>query len=252
MINIYNESSLHKTLKNFYSAQKGFREEVSEDGHIYDILSPDGSIIEIQTKNLSKLFPKIQDALSKGRRCKIVYPLVIQKEIILLKKDGTQISARKSPKKNSIYDLFSELTGIYPVLLDRNLSLEVLFITAQEIRTQTDCPVQSKNKKRRFKANWIKTDKKLKEIHETKIFYSKEDYIALLPQNLNEDFTVKDLEKCLKEIKGLPKTAAKNSSLIVWVLVRMNLITQTGTKGKARIYKINRQKSEIEQYGFFK
>ncbi len=252
MINIYNESSLHKTLKNFYSAQEGSREEVPEDGHIYDILCPDGSVIEIQTKNLSKLFPKIKDALSKGRKCRIIYPLVIQKEIILIKKDGTQISARKSPKKSSIYDLFSELTGLYPILLDKNFTLEVLLITAQEIRTKTDCPVQSKNKKRRFKTDWIKTDKKLKEIHETKIFSTKEDYLNLLPEKLNDEFSVKSLEKCLKEIKGLPKTAASNASLMVWVLVRMNLIKQTGTKGKARIYKINRQQSEIEQYGFFK
>ena len=45
MINIYNESSLHKTLKNFYSAQEGFREEVSEDGHIYESPAPDGKLI---------------------------------------------------------------------------------------------------------------------------------------------------------------------------------------------------------------
>ena len=44
-------------------------------------------------------------------------------------------------------------------------------------------PVQSKNKKRRFKKDWIKTDKSLNKIIQTIQFNNKQDYLKLLPQN---------------------------------------------------------------------
>ena len=59
-INTYNESSLHKTLKTLYASENGFQTEVKKDGYIYDILDAEGNAIEIQTKNLSKLLPKIK------------------------------------------------------------------------------------------------------------------------------------------------------------------------------------------------
>ena len=62
-INTYNESSLHNTLKIFYAEKFGGKTEVEAEGHIYDILCDDGQVIEIQTKNLSKLAGKIKDAI---------------------------------------------------------------------------------------------------------------------------------------------------------------------------------------------
>ena len=81
MINTYKESSLHRTLKELYALEKDSKTEVEADGHIYDILTKDGNVIEIQTQNLGKLLRKIQDALSKNRSCKIVHPLSVSKTI---------------------------------------------------------------------------------------------------------------------------------------------------------------------------
>ena len=251
MINTYNESSLHRTLKNLYSDQQPSRQEVELDGHIYDILTSSGKVIEIQTQNISRLTEKIKDALEKGHECKIVHPIVIQKEILLLDKYGIEISRRKSPKKNSIYDVFRELTGIYPLLSDKKLSIEILFIKMIEIRTQTETPVQSENKKRRFKKNWIKKDKILKEILDSKIFSSAKSYAELLPKKLPAEFTVKDIEKLLKENENLPKSAAQNASVMVWVLSRMKIILYTGKKGRMKIYRLAEELVQPEQYGYF-
>ena len=52
MINILNESSLHKTLKSYYSLQnEGSHTEAPQGPYIADIRTKDGSIIEIQTAN---------------------------------------------------------------------------------------------------------------------------------------------------------------------------------------------------------
>ena len=82
-INTYNESSLHNTLKIFYAEQTDGKTEVEMDGHIYDILCKNNDVIEIQTKNLSKLAGKISDSIEKGHNVTLVYPLVYRSRIIL-------------------------------------------------------------------------------------------------------------------------------------------------------------------------
>lgn len=227
MINTYNESSLHKTLKEMYSLEKNAKTEVEKDGFVYDIINDD-EIIEIQTQNLSKLFAKVSNALSKNENIRVVFTLITEKTILLQDENGNEISKRKSPKKQNIYSLFRELTGIYPILLEKNFTLEVLFVKTTEIRIQTDFPVQAKNGNRRFKKNWLKIDKKLDKIVEKRIFRTKSDYLNLLPSELPKTFTAKMLTKTLKT----------QGNLIIWVFLRMDLIEEIGIENKSRVYKI--------------
>lgn len=251
MINTYNESELHHTLKVMYQTEYNGKTEVEMDGHIYDILSEDETVIEIQTKNLSKLLPKILDTIEHGHRVVLVHPLVTKKWIKVLDTDNKEISFKKSPKNGSIYDLFDELTGIYPVLTDRNFRLEVLETSIIECRQKTKEPVQTANKKRRFKKDWIKTGKTLKEINGKRIFTSEADFLNLLPDMLPKEFCAKDIYNCLKEDKTLPSSAARKAHLIIWVLSRMNLIVYTETKNRSRYYKINDKFIPPDTYGTF-
>lgn len=239
-INTLNESSLHSTLKKIYSLDEGSRTEVEDGGHIYDIIQKDGTIIEIQTKNLSKLAKKAFSVLKKGKKIKIVHPVAEETRIETYDKNGNLISRRKSPKKESVYSVFRELTGLYPLLLEENFSLELVFAKITEIRTQTENPVQSKNRRRRFRKSWLKTDKKLDSIERTQILKNKEDYIALIPDGIPEEFTVKDIAEKLKKIPEVKNKASNCASLLVWVLNRMELIEQTGNKNRARVYKIKK------------
>ena len=225
-INTYNESSLHNTLKAFYARLYDGKTEVKADGHIYDVLTKDGTVIEIQTKNLSKLYGKLSDTLSKGHRVKLIYPLIYRTRIITTDENGNKISSRLSPKKGCIYDMFRELTGLYSILLNPDFMLEVIKINMIEHRIKYKEPVQTANKSRRFKRDWLKVNKRLEEIIETYTFNSPEDYLKLLPENLPEEFCAKDF--------NLPKYA----HLIIWVLVRMEVIRQTGIKKRSRYYKI--------------
>lgn len=143
-------------------------------------------------------------------------------------------------QKESVYSVFRELTGLYPLLLEENFSLELVFAKITETRTQTENPVQSKNRRRRFRKNWLKTDKKLDSIERTQILKTKEDYIALIPDGIPEEFTVKDIAEKLKKIPEVKNKASNCASLLVWVLNRMELIEQTGNKNRARVYKIKK------------
>ena len=230
-INTYNESSLHNTLKIFYAEKFGGKTEISAEGHIYDILCDDGHVIEIQTKNLSKLAEKLKDALDKGHKVTLVYPLVYRTRIMSTDEEGKLVSNRLSPKKGCIYDIFREITGLTDILLNKNFTLEVITINMIEHRVRTGEPVQTANKRRRFKRNWIKVNKRLDEILETRALHKKQDYLSLLPQNLPQEFCAKDISKANPAL-------TRYSHLILWVLVRIPLIEQTSVKNKSRYYKI--------------
>lgn len=240
MINIENESSLHNTLKIYYATRTKGKTEVHADGHIYDIVSEAGEIIEIQTKNLSSLYNKLQDILSKNRKVTLVHPIPIKKHICLFAQDGTLISKRASSKKNHLYDIFSELTKIYPFLLNPNFTLKILEVSIIEERIKTEELVQSKNKKRRFRKNWNKINKRLEEIFCEHTFKTGEDYINLLPA-LPQEFSSADLKDALSKEK-VPARICNNSTLILWVLSKMELITLKKTEKRLRYYSINKEK----------
>ncbi len=227
MINTYAESRLHKTLKNLYAADSQGMVEQEVAGKICDIVTRDGSIIEIQTGSLSKLHGKL-GVLLPHYKVKVVYPLVVRKTIETRKKDGTLVSCRKSPKKQCLLDMFSELTALFPYLLDKNFILEVLEVSVVEHRVKEDAPVQLANKSRRFKRDWYKEDKSLEAIHATHQFASAQDYLDLLPQKLPETFTIKEASSMLK---------GRNVPRMLWVLRKMGLVEQVGKQGRSMILK---------------
>lgn len=235
---VLNESSLHNTLKTYYAIQTNGITEHKLHNHIYDIFTKDNTAIEIQTQNLVKLLPKILDTLEKGIKVKLVHTVIINKTITLFNEDNEKISKRKSPKKGCIYNLFSELTGIFHILLKKNFTLEVLLIDVTEQRIRTKEPVQSKNNRRRFKRNWNKTNKHLEQIIDTITFSTKEDYLKLLPKELETEFCAKDINKILKENNYIPKNFKPNGNLIIWVYSRMGIIEQTKIENRSRYYKI--------------
>lgn len=227
MINTYAESRLHKTLKNLYAADSQGMVEQEVAGKICDIVTRDGSIIEIQTGSLSKLHGKL-GVLLPHYKVKVVYPLVVRKTIETRKKDGILVSRRKSPKKQCLLDMFAELTALFPYLLDKNFILEVLEVSVIEHRVKEDAPVQLVNKSRRFKRDWYKEDKSLEAIYSTHQFSSAQDYLALLPQELPETFTIKEASSMLK---------GRNVPRMLWVLRKMGLVEQVGKQGRSMILK---------------
>lgn len=230
-----NESKLHNSLKILYQEIYEGKTETEQDGFIYDIVTKKGNIIEIQTKNLATLLPKILKTIENGHNIKVIHPIPVITRIELKDEDGNIISKRKSPKKGSIYSIFRELTGIYPLITNPHFSLEVVEIEMTEERVRTDQPVQSKNGRRRFRRNWNKTGKRLDTIINTRRFSKSEDYLKLLPA-LPQTFCAKDLRNAISEQKALPACTANEAHLILWVLSHAGLIEQTETKGKTKYY----------------
>ena len=78
-----NESKLHNSLKILYQEIYDGQTETEQDGFIYDIVTKNGNIIEIQTKNLAKLLPKILKTTENGHNIKLIHPVPITTRIEL-------------------------------------------------------------------------------------------------------------------------------------------------------------------------
>lgn len=238
MINTLNESSLHKSLKTLFSLDVDFKTEVKVENWICDIVTPSNDIIEIQNQNVSSLLPKILSLLLSGHKVTVVHPIITTKYIETYDSKGKRLSRRKSPSKENIYSIFRELTGLYTVLLKKGFYLKIIEITVVEKRIKTEKPVQLTNKSRRFRKDWIKTDKLLEEYGKAYTFNKKSHYLALFPSGMADEFCSKDLSNSLKLNKEILGKAYLQSNLMLWLYCKMGIIEKVYKKNRFWYYKI--------------
>ncbi len=218
MINTWNESLLHEQLKTLYSEGSG-QFEVPCDGYICDAIKVDGTIIEIQTSNLSKLSHKLTK-LVLNHKVILVYPIAQKKTLVTYDSDGNIKSTRKSPKSETIYQIFREITGLIQVLSHENITLKLVFAHIIEKRI-----ADGSGSWRRKGIRII--GKELKEIYGSQEFNTIADYSALLPVNLEQPFTTKDLSKA---------GAGSHAGHMAWVLHKTGFVQRIGKKGNAWLY----------------
>ena len=185
MINTYNETHLHRTLKDLYSSNGAVQESPLE-GFICDIYDA-GQIVEIQTSKLSALRVKLETLLPLYP-IRIVYPIIENAYILTLNADGSKRSCRKSPKHGNFYQIFRELLGIVHCLDNPNLTIQILYIDCEVIK------IDDKKGRSRYKRSRI-IDKKLLKIHREEEFCGINSFTALFMEKLPETFISADLRK---------------------------------------------------------
>lgn len=224
MINTYNETDLHKTLKEMFCPKDGKTEQPLL-GSICDILCADGRVIEIQTGNLTALRLKLAKFLP-NHHVEIVYPILVESIISVLNKDGTEQYRRKSPKKGVFFQVFRELPGIYHLFETKKLRLKLVYITAEVIKSAT--PQNSKIiRQRRHKRPGI-INKKLIHVWEIQEYESLASISKPLLDRLPCIFTNQDLKNL---------GAGKYASYTTWFLKKTGLITCIGKKERYNLYK---------------
>lgn len=218
MINTWNESLLHESLKDHYCADRG-QTEVEVEGSICDVVLDDNSIVEIQTQNLGALHKKLEKLLIH-HRVRLVYPIAVNTTIETYNADRTLKSRRKSPKHGNVYQIFPELTKIYHLLENENLTITLLYSDIIQTRI-ADGTGSWRRKGVRLE------DKRLSAIHSEQDLCGLTDYKKLIPSTLPEQFTTADL-----------KTAGPGSSsgCMAWVLKKIGILQQVGKRGRHFLY----------------
>src|SRR5262249_32975714 len=130
------ETSLHRALKERYGpgSGSGGRSEVSLRGYRVDAVAADGALVEVQSGPLGPLRGKLGRLLPSGR-VRVIKPVVVSRRVIRrARPDGADLSARLSPKKGALVDVFDDLIGLARGFPHPNLRIEGLAVAIDEVR----------------------------------------------------------------------------------------------------------------------
>ncbi len=214
------EKTVHAVMKNFYEADTT-HQEVKIGNFIADIFR-DGEIIEVQTRNFNAMRKKLDNFLLYYP-VTIVYPIVHTKWLYWIDETTGELSEkRKSPKTGSFYDAFYELYKIRSYLSNPNLHICLVLIDAEEYRILNGW---DKSKKR----GSVRYDRIPTNIVDELYITGGRDYDCLIPDDLPEEFCVKDYAKA-------SKIAPRYAGLAINILKSVGVIKQTGKRGRSYLY----------------
>lgn len=220
VIGVLSEKTLHKTIKNLYEPNHLYQ-EIKIDNYYVDICK-ENNIIEVQTKQFNKFRDKITYLLSLNKyKINIVYPVFTSK-IIYNISNGEISDPKRSPKKFRIPEVFHELYMIKQLLGHKDLMITLLLFEINEYREIT-------NNRR----GYVCYDRVPTKLVDEIVLKDNNDYIKLLPSDLNETFTSKEI--CLKT-----KTNVKYVNKMLNVMKYLNVVEVVGKDGRKLLYNVKR------------
>ena len=249
MINTYNESSLHETLKNLVAQESNAKTECQIDGAkwIFDVVDNFENVAEIQTGNIGALNEKLKFLILNQKNVRVVRPVIVEKTIKTIDENGILKNCRKSPKIETIYSILRGLGKITDILL--KIQIDVLFISATETRLFSENPVQLKNRSRRHLKKYVPIEKSLGDVFDSRTLKTKDDWLSLVPK-IAQPFTTAQLSKSIFDfvkIDGIKmnesskKRAANQARLLLWLLEKMNLCKRVGKIKNAILWQTVRE-----------
>lgn len=223
MIGTRNEMSLHAALKEYYR-QPGDIVEGKIGNYIIDLVQKD-RLVEIQTGNFSALKNKFGDLL-QDYSVHLVYPIAVERYLVYIApKTGELLNRRKSPKKGTVYDLFSELIRIPHLICHPRLTIEAVLIIEEELRCD-----DGQGSWRRRGVSIL--DRHLVEVQDRQIFSVPQNFLALLPKKLPRLFTNKNLA----ELVGITTAQARK---VNYTLKKAKLIEEMGKNGNEILHSLD-------------
>ncbi|MBQ9989365.1 MAG: hypothetical protein IJP31_00235 [Lachnospiraceae bacterium] len=221
-IGTLSEKTVHAVLKNYYQPDESCQ-EVKLERMVADIFTGK-EILEIQTRNFFSLKKKLSVFLSLYP-VTIIYPLPAQKWLIWIDPETGEFSEkRKSPKTGNLYDAFKELGRIKEFLDHKNLTIKIVFLDMEEYRLLNGWSRDRKRGSHRYDRIPLKL---VREVELTR----PEDYLQLIPYELEEPFDVKGFAKAAK-IKQ------DRASQVLSVLYYLGQVKRIGKRGNAYLYRV--------------
>lgn len=216
------EKTVHAVMKLYYEPDTDYH-EVPIEGYIADIYT--GSrIIEIQNGNFNRLREKLKAFLPEYK-VMVVLPIPHNKWLIYMDGESGELSPkRKSPVMGSIYSAFPELYKIKDYLMHPNISFAFPLIDMDEYKL-----LQKQGRGRRKKG--VRYDRMPIDLYDEIIIERVEDFVQVIPYELNERFTAKEFAAAAHIHRDL-------ASLTLHVLYNMKLVDRVGKKGREYLYEV--------------
>lgn len=214
------EKTVHAVMKLYYEPNEDCH-EVPIEGFIADIYTGE-RIIEIQNGNFNKLRPKLAVFLPLYP-VTVVLPIPHYKWVIWMDEESGELSKRnKSPVTGNAYHAFPELYKIKQFLGHPNLSFAFPLIDMDEYRLLNGW---SRNRKR----GSSRYDRMPLELFDEVVIERVEDFMQLVPYELDDAFTVRDFANAA----GIHRDLA---SATLPLLMHMGLVDRVGKRGREYLY----------------
>ena len=216
------EKTVHAVMKLYYEPDEDYH-EVPIEGYIADIYTGE-RIIEIQNGNFNKLRPKLAAYLPLYP-VTVVLPIPHNKWVIWMDEESGELSKKhKSPVTGTVYHAFPELYKIKQYLGHPNLSLAFPLVDMDEYRLLNGW---SKNRKR----GSSRYDRMPLDLFDEVLIERKEDFVQLVPYEIEEPFTIKEFA----QTAGIHRDLA---SVTVPILMNMGILTRIGKRGREYLYEV--------------
>lgn len=223
-IGTLSEKTLHATLKNYFEPNPDLQ-EVLIGKYVADIFQ-NGEIMEIQTRQLGKMRPKL-DFFLPNYEVTVIHPVACEKMLYKIDETtGEVLTPRKSPKKGTKYHAFQEFYKIKMYLKDPNIRLKIVLLNMDEYRVPN-------KRKRRHRNSTERFDQVPTAILQEIDIITPADYDQFLPENLTEPFTTADFAKEAKINRSL-------AQIVVHILAYMGRIEKIGTQNRSNLYIISK------------
>ncbi|MCR5815745.1 MAG: hypothetical protein K6F91_02550 [Ruminococcus sp.] len=216
------ERSVHAVLKAYFEPQED-NTEIKIGSFVADIAGEDG-IIEIQTRALYRLKKKL-DCFLEYARVTVVHPVFSKKYLRWADPATGELSDRRlSPKKESIYTAMDELVGIKNYLDDPNFAFVCIVLECEDIRLLDG---YSKDKKK----GATKLDRYPLDIVAEYRFECPQDYMMLVPEEIEGEFATSDFAKAAKISRRLAQSTLN-------ILSYTGCVKCIGKKNRENLYMI--------------
>jgi hypothetical protein len=220
-IGVLREGPLHAAVKQAL-ARPGDRLEVPVGRFVIDLVRVDGELVEVQTGGFGGLTAKL-DALLDAHRVRIVHPVAAERRIVRVDADGEVLSARRSPRRATVVELFDKLVTFPSLLAHPNLTLEVLLGREDHIRGPE--PVRVRRRTR------DPGERRLVEVIDRIEMRTPADVLAALPALPQEPFSTRELGALLR----CPTVLAQRT---VYCLRLMELIEPAGKRSRTPLHRL--------------
>jgi hypothetical protein len=217
------ETSLHRELKRRYADPDDQRVEVRHGRYRIDAIRG-GELVEVQHGSLAAIRDKIR-ALLQTHRVRVVKPIVATKLLVKRSREqGTIVSRRLSPKRQTMLALFDELVYFTSVFPHARLTIEVLLVEVEEWR------YPGHGRRRRWRLDdYVVEDQKLCAVVDTCLLKRAADLRSLLGCDLPVAFDTADLAAALH----VPRHVAQR---IAYCLRETGAARVAGKRGNAHLY----------------
>jgi hypothetical protein len=219
MIGRLNEGALHAGLRQWYGLP-GDRLEQLVDGYVVDLVRGD-ILVEFQTGGFAPLRRKL-DRLTADHAVRLVAPVAATRRIVRLSADGEVVSARRSPRRGRVEDVFARLVS-FPALL-RRPTFEVEVVLTHEEEHRVHRPGHAHRRR-----GWVVTGRRLLAVESVTVLATPADAAALLPAGLPQEFDTGELA----EAAGIDRRLAQQ---MTYCLRAMGACTPLGRRGRASLY----------------